>query len=159
MYLIFGYGPPDTIGTFMLYFAYSAFLDPVLLSQLAPKAEFQFIAHLPETRLTFPDTEGRPSLEPAPGNTVWGAVFKVSGTELKAIGNAEGSEGRVPIKDCRAVDRSGHKYDVSVFAQPFDGSDHRPSAPYMEQVVKGARHWQLPTGWVAGLEDLAEDDL
>jgi hypothetical protein len=29
----------------------------------------------------------------------------------------------------------------------------------MDKVVSGARHWQLPTGWVAGLEDLAEPEL
>lgn len=143
----------------MLYFAYNAFLDPAQLGQVAPKAKFQFIAHLPETRMTFPDEAGKPSLEPAPGNTVWGAVFEVTTAELKAIKAAEESEGRLPLKDCRAVDRSGHKFDVSVFAQRSNGHDHRPSATYMAQVVRGARHWQLPTGWVAGLEDLSETDL
>ncbi len=143
----------------MLYFAYHAFLDPDHLGLVAPKAKFQFIAHLPETRMTFPDETGKPSVEPAPGNTVWGAVFEVSSAELKAIKAAEESEGRLPLKDWRAVDRSGHKFAVSVFAQKSNGTDHRPSTTYMEQVVRGARHWHLPTGWVAGLEDLSESDL
>lgn len=143
----------------MLYFAYGAFLDPDQLAQVAPKAKFQFIAHLPETKMTFPTPEGQPSVEPAPGNTVWGAVFEVTTAELKAIKAAEESEGRTPLKDCRAVDRSGHKYDVSIFSERFNGKDHRPSPTYMAKVVKGARHWHLPTGWVAGLEDLSEDPL
>ncbi|CAN5303791.1 hypothetical protein BH18ACT5_BH18ACT5_00290 [soil metagenome] len=143
----------------MLFFSYSGFMDPDQLLAVAPKANFQFIAHLPETRMTFPTSDGRPSIEPAPGNTVWGAVFEVSTAELKAITAHEDSDGRKPIKDVKAVDRSGNKYPVAVFAHPGDGERHRPSADYMRQVVSGARHWHLPTGWVAGLEDLSEDDL
>jgi hypothetical protein len=143
----------------MLFFSYDGMMDPAQLEAIAPKANFQFIAHLPETRLIFPTTDGRPSIEPAPGNTVWGAVFEVSNAELKAI-TAHGAEfGQKPMKDVKAVDRSGHKYPVAVFAHPANGERNRPSADYMRQVVAGARHWHLPTGWVAGLEDPSEDDL
>lgn len=143
----------------MLYFGYGALLDPDLLGTVAPKADFQFIAHLPETRLAFPAPDGRPSLQAAPGNTVWGAIFEVSPADGKAIAAAENSEGRKPVKDLRAVDRAGHKFDVVAFAHPSNGESFPPSTEYMAQVVKGARHWSLPTGWIAGLEDLGEDAL
>jgi hypothetical protein len=29
----------------------------------------------------------------------------------------------------------------------------------MDEVVRGARHWGLPTGWVVGLEDYGHDQL
>lgn len=143
----------------MLYFAYGALLDPDLLHQVAPTAKFLFIAHLPETRLTFPIASGLPSVEPATGHTVWGGVFEVSGTDSAAIAAAEADEGRVPRSDMRAVDRAGNKYDVVTYHYPDGGADNTPSPSYMERVVKGARHWRLPTGWVAGLEDLGEDAL
>jgi gamma-glutamylcyclotransferase len=143
----------------MLFFTYGGMMNPEQLTKVAPKASFKFIAHLPETRMTFPNPDGRPSIEPAPGNTVWGAVFEVSTTELKAITTHEESRGRRLQKDVKAVDRSGNKYPVAVFAAPANTEHHPPSKDYMAKVVAGARHWQLPTGWVAGLEDLSEDDL
>ncbi len=143
----------------MLYFAYSAMLDPELLASIAPNAKFLYIAHLPEAKLTFPTPNGQPSVQPASGNTVWGAIFEVSAGESAAIEKAEAEEGRAPRNDLRAVDRAGNKYDVVTFCHPSLESGHTPDSKYMEQVVRGARHWSLPTGWVAGLEDLGEDAL
>ena len=143
----------------MIFFSYSGLMDPEQLQALAPKANFQFIAHLPETKLTFPTADGRPSIELAAGNTVWGAVFEITNAELKAITAHEATFGQKPMKDVKAVDRSGNKYSVAVFAHPSNSERNRPSADLMRRVVAGARHWQLPTGWVAGLEDLSEDDL
>lgn len=143
----------------MFYFAYGALLDPGRLEEIAPEAEMMHVAHLPETRLSFPSADGLPSVEPASGHTVWGAIFSVSESDLLAIEAAEAAEGRSPRHDFRAVDRAGNKYDVVTYVLTDDGDDHAPSAAYMEQVVRGARHWALPTGWVVGLEELAEDAL
>ena len=78
----------------MLYFAYSATLDPELLSSIAPNAKFLYIAHLPEAKLVFPTPDGRPSVRPAAGNTVWGAIFEVNAKESAIIEKAEAGEGR-----------------------------------------------------------------
>ncbi len=143
----------------MLLFAYGALLDPARLSAVAPAAELLHVAHLPETRLTFPTPDGFPSAEPASGHTVWGAIFSISAQEMAAITEVEAAEGRHPRSDLRAVDRAGAKYDVVTFVAPASGVNHSPSASYLRQVVQGARHWSLPTGWVVGLEELAEDTL
>ena len=143
----------------MLYFAYGSTLDPDLLSSIAPNAKFLHIAHLPEAKLVFPTPDGRPSVRPIAGNTVWGAIFDVNAKESGMIEKAEAAEGRTPRRDLRAVDRAGNKYEVVTFAHSSLEGDHTPDPKYMEQVVRGARHWSLPTGWVAGLEDLGEDSL
>jgi gamma-glutamylcyclotransferase len=143
----------------MLYFAYDGFLEPERLGEVAPAARFQQVAHLPETRLIFTSPDGLPSVEPAPGNTVWGGIFEISEGELEALTAAEAAEGRHPRNDLRAVDRAGHKYDVVTFAHHNTGVENDPSRAYMTRVVKGARHWGLPTGWVVGLEEYAEDAL
>ena len=143
----------------MLYFAYGSFLDPELLSSIAPNAKFLHIAHLPEAKLVFPTADGRPSVRPIAGNTVWGAIFEIDAKESALIEKAEAAEGRTPRSDLRAVDRAGNKYEVVTFCHDSPGEEHKPDPKYMEQVVKGARHWSLPTGWVAGLEDLGEDAL
>ena len=143
----------------MLYFAYTARIAPDLLTEAAPSAEFQFIAHLPETELLFPitnqDWEGAlPSIRPRGGNTVWGAVFEVPKSELKGLGEAEKAEGRIPSEEFKAVDRQGRSYAVLTHVSEAGGETVGvPSSAYMEIVVNGARHWELPTGWVAGLAE------
>ena len=143
----------------MLYFAYSAMLNPELLSSVAPGAKFRHVAHLPEAKLIFPTPDGRPSVRPATGNTVWGAIFEMNAKEAAMLEKAEAAEGRTPRRDLRAVDRAGNKYEVVTYTHAEVEGDHTPDPKYMEQVVKGARHWSLPAGWVAGLEDLGEDAL
>lgn len=157
-----GYHPADFMP---LYFAYTAQIDPTRLASVAPGARFKFIAHLPETRLIFPfeDEEwggGLPSVEPLAGNTVWGAIFDVPAGQIAGLNAAEATEGRVPDKSFKAVDREGGKHDVltHVHAGAPNGA-YAPSRDYMELVVAGGRHWGLPTGWVAGLEEYVEDPL
>jgi gamma-glutamylcyclotransferase (GGCT)/AIG2-like uncharacterized protein YtfP len=142
----------------MLYFAYAGLMDPTRLSATAPKAAFRFIAHLPETRLAFTLNGGLPTVVADPGHTVWGAVFELAAAESAAIAAAEAKEGRAPTEQ-RAVDREGNKYDVVTYVDPNAADEKPPSSDYMDGVVRGARHWGLPTGWVVGLEDYGQDLL
>ena len=103
---------------------------------------------------------GLPTLAKETGHTVWGAVFEIPESEVGALTKAEKAEGRVPGFDVKAVDREGNKYDCLTFvALGSPNGDLRPSADYLQAMVGGARHWRLPTGWVMGLEDLADDPL
>lgn len=137
------------------------------MSQVAPDAEFRFIAHLPETRLVFPLSNGRwkgslPSVLSQPGNTVWGAVFEIPQRSLDDLDAAETEEGRVLTDAFKAVDREGKRHSVLTHTHPEGASVNgspEPSRDYMRLVVSGGRHWGLPTGWVAGLEEYVEDPL
>jgi len=143
-----------------LYFAYDATIDPECLSGVAPGAEFLFIAHLPEWRLTFPIANGKgslPSVHPESGNTVWGAVFKLPASEVAELNSAQQSEGRVPTK-VQAMDREGRRHDVLVHVAGDEtgGSTAAPEPAYLQKMVSGSRHWNLPAGWVASLEEHLE---
>ena len=148
-----------------LYFAYTAMISPHRISEVAPDAAFQFIAHLPETRLVFPleDSDwhgGLPSVVAEAGNTVWGAVFEIPERSAKAISRAEAGEGRVASTDFKAVDREGRRHQVLTHIHNgTTGGSYVPSRAYMALVVEGGRHWGLPTGWVAGLEEYVEEPL
>jgi hypothetical protein len=145
-----------------LYFAYASFLDPDRISSVAPSARFLFTAHYPETRLDFffHDQTARPTLVPDPGHTVWGGVFEVPDNEVPSLTAAEEAEGRKVGFDHKAVDREGNKYDCLTFvATGGMNGDTRPDADYLAIMIRGARHWNLPAGWVMGLEDLADDPL
>ena len=145
----------------ILYFAYTALISPDRLSRAAPSAEFRFIAHLPETELVFPILDedrggGLPSVRPMGGQSVWGAVFEVPEDQAAGLDRAERMDGRAPFDDFTAVDRQGGRHAVRTHAArtPHGPEQHYPpSAEYMGLVVAGARHWGLPTGWVAGLEE------
>ena len=146
-----------------LYFAYASFLDPDRIGAVSPHARFLFTAHFPETRLVFVDSEaaeGLPSLLAEAGHTVWGGVFEVPDSEVPALIDAEEGEGRVAGWDAKAVDREGNKHDCLTFvAKASPNGDRRPGDEHLESMVKGAKHWSLPAGWVMGLEDLGEDPL
>lgn len=150
-------------GDTTLYFAYTSMIAPDRIGEIAPGATFRFIAHLPETKLIFPETNGKwdgalPSVRPEPGNTVWGAVFEISEAALEAIDGAEAEEGRVRT-EMSAMDRSGHRYEVVTHVLPEDrDGELQPSREYMAIVVRGSRHWELPTGWVAGLQEYVDGD-
>lgn len=140
----------------MLYFAYDANIDPDRLTSVAPGASFQFIAHLPEWKLeyTIPNgSGGLPSVRPLPGNTVWGAVFALGGADRKNIDAAEAAEGRVPATT-QAMDREGRRHEVVIHVgSNGHGDPLQPEAGYVRLMVNGGRHWHLPTGWVASLEE------
>lgn len=146
-----------------LYFAYASMLDPQRIDEVAPGAQFRFTAHYPETRLAFvPNDENGPvpTLVPESGHTVWGGVFEIPGDQVDALVRAEEAEGRTEGFDRRAVDREGNKHDCLTFvAEGEPNGEHRPAPEYLASMVRGARHWALPAGWVMGLEDLGEDPL
>lgn len=146
-----------------LYFAYASFLDPERIGAVAPGARFLFTAHFPETRLVFADsdvTKGLPTLLAEAGHTVWGGVFEIPDDEVPALTDAEEGEGRVAGWEAKAVDREGNKHDCLTFvAKASPNGEHRPSREHLDSMIRGARHWSLPAGWVMGLEDLGEDSL
>lgn len=143
-----------------LLFAYDALMDPETLSALAPDADFLFVAHYPETRLRFVMGQSgpTPTLSKENGNTVWGAVFAVSGDQATAVKRwAAEADRSAGLADHKAVDREGNKHDCLVLVVNDDtGDDASPDPDYVESMLRGARHWNLPAGWVIGLEDLRE---
>lgn len=140
----------------MFYFAYDANIDPDRIVDLAPGASFEFIAHLPEWKMEFTIRNGAgglPNVRPLPGNTVWGAIFSVPDGELSAIDDQEAAEGRVRTTT-QAMDREGRRHDVVTHVSEADSdATFDPEQPYLQQMVRGGRHWKLPTGWVASLEE------
>ena len=145
-----------------LYFAYASFLDPDRIGEVAPGAKFLFTAHYPETKLGFVHSgtnRATATLTRYPAHTVWGGVFEIPDDQVEALVSAEANEGRSPGFDHKAVDREGNKYDCLAFVAAGSPDDHLPTTEYLDSMIRGARHWSLPAGWVMGLEDLEADTL
>ena len=152
-------------GKALLYFAYNARIAPDAMAEAAPGAEFQFIAHLPEWGLDFPiaDTGWNgtlPAIKPEPGSTVWGAVYEIGKADLAKLNAVESAESR-SSETVEAMDRTGKRHQVLVHlldgSRPSNGNGSRPSSEYLQLMVKGSRHWNLPVGWIAGLEEHLEN--
>ena len=134
-------------------------MEPSRLGEVAPGAQFCFIAHLPEWRLHFPIPNGDgglPSVKPQSGNTVWGAVFSMEEPELTALNARQAKEGRV-AKTTQAMDREGHRHQVVVHVCETANGEFHPAASYLHLMVAGSRHWRLPAGWTASLEEHLAD--
>ena len=142
----------------MLYFAYTARISPDFMTKAAPGAEFQFIAHLSEWGLDFPIEDpgwggDLPTVTPAIGSTVWGAVFSVPQGGIPALDTVENAEQRV-ASTVEAIDQNGKRHQVMVHLSETNGNGSAiPSASYLEIMLEGSRHWSLPAGWIAGLEE------
>ena len=134
-------------------------MEPNRLRQIAPGAQFCFIAHLPEWRLHFPICNsggGLPSVKPQSGNTVWGAVFNLEQADLTKLNAHQAKEGRV-AKTTQAMDREGHRHQVTVHVCASANGEYPPEREYVQMMVAGGRHWRLPAGWVASLEEHLAD--
>jgi hypothetical protein len=88
---------------------------------------------------------------------VWGAVFSVPEDQVPALNASEEAEGRTPTTT-QAMDREGRRHDVLLHVCGTEvNGEFDPSRPYLEAMVAGSRHWKLPAGWVANLEEHLED--
>jgi gamma-glutamylcyclotransferase (GGCT)/AIG2-like uncharacterized protein YtfP len=142
----------------LLYFAYTARIAPDRMAEVCPHATFEFIAHLPEWGLEFPLAGngwggGLPTARPEPGSTVWGAVYSIPDAERSLLDQVEVDEGRAE-RSVEAMDRTGRRHRVLTHVGTGESTtDMAPSRDYVAIMVSGSRHWSLPAGWIAGLEE------
>jgi gamma-glutamylcyclotransferase (GGCT)/AIG2-like uncharacterized protein YtfP len=142
----------------LLYFAYTARIEPSKMAEVSPGAAFEFIAHLSDWTLEFPITGngwngGLPSVRPNEGDTVWGAVFTVPENETLALDSVEFAEQR-HRHTVEAIDRSGGRHQVVTHRATGNGAGRlRPAPDYVALMLDGSRHWELPVGWIVRLED------
>ena len=138
------------------YFAYGSNMSPVQMRARCPSHRFVCAAELPGYKLAFTRYSrkrgcGVADVVPAPGQSVWGAVFQVSGEDLAALDRHEGADlsppayVRVPV---RVIATDGRRLDAITF-EVFDKAtfEHAPSVEYLGLIVDGARTWCLPAAY------------
>ena len=128
------------------------------MAEVSSDASFAFIAHLAEWGLDFPiDGNGwsgsLPTAIPTEGSTVWGAVYSVPDGDASSIDEIEATEGRTATT-VEVIDRMGKRHSVVThLANGTNGGGGDPSVDYVTIMLAGSRHWSLPAGWIAGLEE------
>jgi len=55
------------------------------------------------------------------------------------------------------MDREGRRHRVLVHVCESGNGELPPERGHLRLMVSGGRHWRLPAGWVASLEEHLED--
>ena len=83
-------------------------------------------------------------------------MSKLEQADLTKLNAHQAKEGRV-AKTTQAMDREGHRHQVTVHVCASANGEYPPEREYVQMMVAGGRHWHLPAGWVASLEEHLAD--
>jgi hypothetical protein len=156
-----------------IYFAYGSNLDPTQMRTRCPGSVALGRACLAHHRLDFTYYSSRWSggaadVLPHSHESVWGIVYALPTRDLLQLDRFEVGYDRVFLEvqpdgwHASAAEARGESADASVMArvQSYtvrDKRSFRPSARYLDQIVRWARHWQLPSDYIAGLERIEKN--
>lgn len=147
----------------LLYFAYGSNLHPRRLQHRADSARPAGIARLPDYRLAFhkrgADGSGKGNVVPAPGQSVWGAVYRLSASDAAVLDDIEGpGYARVTLQVARSDD-AGILRVITYRAHP--GAIEEGLVPfgwYLDFVLHGAAQHGLPAAYLKQLQRVVTAD-
>ena len=147
------------------YFAYASNMAPEVITRLCPRARYLGVARLTDHRLAFTRRSvrtgtGVADIVPAPGETVWGALYELDGSELAAIDRKEGlgwAYTRLAVT-VRLITGGPERAAVTYVVARREPTEVAPSREYLGQVIAAARERGLPRQYVVQLEGITIND-
>ena len=136
-----------------------------------PSAKFCGVAVLNDHRLSFTRRSkirscGVADAVPEKGHSVWGVVFKISERDIGSLDKSEGYRpGRKKnayVRKERHVFADGDEQSplaVTVYFAIPEESPPLPSQDYKEQILRGARFWNLPEAYIKDVLEPIEVSL
>jgi len=138
------------------YFAYGSNMSHDQISSRCPSQRFICVAELPGYKLAFTRYSpkrrcGVADIVPAPGASVWGALFEMSADDLDALDRHEGAHLSPPAyvrAQVRVASPDGGVLEAITY-EVFDKSpvEHVPSVHYLGLMIDGAHKWDLPDAY------------
>jgi hypothetical protein len=150
----------------MLYFAYGSNMHRAVMRKHAPGAEPVGVATLADYRFVI-TVDGYASVSPAPGAIVYGLVWKITPrdrTTLDAWENVDGGLYRaetLPVRQAEQNSPAQNSPAQNLSALVYIARERpvgRPRTGYMEVVIAAARVLELPTDYIAALEEWLPKD-
>jgi gamma-glutamylcyclotransferase (GGCT)/AIG2-like uncharacterized protein YtfP len=133
----------------MLHFAYGANMSRAVMRRYAPTAKPLGTAELGGYRFII-SADGYASVVPASARTVHGVLWRIAPRDRVLLDAWENVMGGLYRAETLAVRHGGGRAVALVYvARTGEG---RPKPGYMELVVEAAREWELPSGYIIGLE-------
>jgi gamma-glutamylcyclotransferase len=134
----------------MRFFLYADNLNPTQLKRRAPEHKFLFKAYLQDHTVGLPRFSsqwrcGLASIIPSQGERVWGVVFEITDEDLKLLDafGGEVPEGAYRHLEINVVTEEDQKELVTTHVAQNIGK-FKAKEHYLDFVVKGLKHWELP---------------
>lgn len=151
----------------MIYFAYGSNLNPGQMFDRCPSHRTLGVARLADHRLIFPRFSrarrcASASIEPCPGDAVWGVVYKLAADDIPVLHHHEGYEPERPMEENRhdlrevsVVRMDGSERIAALtYVAIADGTTELPSADYLDTIIDGARYHGLPRAYISLLQSI-----
>jgi gamma-glutamylcyclotransferase len=140
------------------YFAYGSNMAPDVMARLCPRHRYLGPARLDDHRLAFTRRSvktgtGVADVVPAPGQTVWGALYEIGDDELAAVDKKEGYDWAytrvtLPVRPAGGDrERLAVIYTVAAKQTP----EIPPSPDYLDRIIAAARDRGLPEEYITQL--------
>ena len=147
----------------MYYFAYGSNLHWPQMHKRCPSSRFVCAARLPDYRFGITRHSrlrdcGTANVFPVKGEEVWGAVYDVSDAELSVMDGFEDGYRR-EILNVSPIGNGDRPISVLVYVAEIETDVPLPTAEYKRLILEGAKHWQLPTSYLAMLETIKAAEI
>lgn len=142
----------------MYYFAYGSNLNWPQMQRRCPSSRFVTVARLPGyefgiTRHSRLRDCGTANVLPVAGKEVWGAVYDVSDADLVIMDGFEDGYRR-EILSVYAPDNDSRPLRALVYVAALESDVPPPNPEYKRLILEGARHWNIPSSYIAMLETI-----
>ena len=136
-----------------LYFAYGSNLDTAQMLERCPGSRAMFRAQLSHHRLDFTHFStrwngGAADVVPHSGASVWGLVYALTAHDLDLLDQYEGGYQRILLE---VLDDGGGAHVATTYVVEQKHS-FRPSAVYIEKMIRAAIEWDFPAPYVESLK-------
>lgn len=162
----------------MLTFAYGSNMDCGQMKDRCPSVSFVCVAVLRDYRLCFPRKSkkrdcGVAGVERGEGCNVWGVVYEINEAD---VGNLDATEGYRNKDECCRPDSVENSPNTNLYFREQcyvyqdDSNDNpiyawvyiacpetdppHPNVIYKQQIVEGARYWNLPAEYISKIEQI-----
>jgi cation transport regulator ChaC len=137
------------------YFAYGSNMDPVQMAERCPGSAPLEVACLRDHRLayTYDSSKWRGGVAtviPAVGERVWGVVWELTAEHIAALDRYELVHRDVYRRDLVDVFAADRALPAFVYITN-DSTPRLPNRRYVDALVRGATHFELPPDYIATL--------
>jgi gamma-glutamylcyclotransferase (GGCT)/AIG2-like uncharacterized protein YtfP len=141
----------------VLYFAYGANLDLRRFRRRCPDSVVLGRALLRNYRLAFTrydshEKGGVADIVAEAGAQVWGALYDIDDSCLRALDEYEGAPRAYRRETVRVADDRGGEHEAIAYVANKTGA-FAPSRAYLAQITRGARDHELPDEYVKSIEE------
>ncbi len=139
------------------YFAYGSNMNQEQIRSRCCRPVAVTVARLADYRLEFygysETWDGAlETVEPMPGDEVWGVIFELSRLDWERLDDWQGARmdggGMYFHFPATVTDMDGQTHGVRLYKKDVQGTPRDPSREYLEHIASGATHNGLPPGYI-----------